>query len=276
MNKYSFWVGWRKYWKVFTLGLQERMEYRTDYLFETALGFITFLALFFLWRSIYQSNHGQPIAGLGFKEMLTYVLLAKFWDWVIDPSNIIDNGLPEDIRHGGLNRFLTRPLNDRFYRFSLYLAHKIVNGVMRIGPVAVLIFLLPRVFTITPSAGWWYLPVACLLALVLQFAFSYMVAMVAFWWLEVWGVLFLKRLIVGFIAGSWIPLTVFPEQVARYFIALPFQYMIFFPIRIVQGKLTLAAIQSGLLVQLVWIAVFTVIGHFVWQRGMKQYSAAGI
>lgn len=276
MKPYSYRASWRKYRKVFVLGFQEEMEYRANYLFETIIGMITFLVLYFLWRSIYQSSHGQAIAGLNFREMLTYVLLAKFWDWVNDPTNEIDNMLPEDIRHGGLNRFLTRPLNDRFYRFSLYLSHKILHTVMRIVPVTVLILLFPGVFTLAPSVGWWYLPVAGLFALILQFSFSYMVAMVAFWWLEIWGVLFLKRIVISFIAGAWIPLTIFPDHIARFLMALPFQYMIFFPIRIIQGQLSPPQIQSGLMVQVVWIAVFTAVSQAVWANGMKQYSAAGI
>lgn len=267
---------WRKYWKVFTLGFQEEMEYRANYLFETIIGIITFAVLFFLWRSIYQSNHGQPIAGMVFKEMLTYAILAKFWNWVIDPSSEIDNMLPEDIRNGGLNRFLIRPLNDRYYRFSLYLAHKILHSGMRIGPVILLMIFLPKVFSLTPSPGWWYLPTAGLLALLLQFSFSYLVAMVAFWWLEIWGILFLKRLIVSFLSGGWFPLTLFPDKVTGFLLALPFQYMIFFPIQIALGKLTPAQIQRGLLIQLLWIATFTLLSKFVWNRGMKQYTAAGI
>jgi ABC-2 type transport system permease protein len=269
-------TGWRKYWKVFTLGFQEEMEYRANYLFETIIGIVTFAVLFFLWRSIYQSNHGQPIAGMLFQEMLTYAILAKFWSWVIDPTSEIDNMLPEDIRHGGLNRFLTRPLNDRFYRFSLYLAHKLLHSGMRIGPVIILMFLLPKAFALTPSPGWWYLPAASVLALILEFSFSYLVTMIAFWWLEIWGVLFLKRLIVSFLAGGWLPLTLFPEKVLGFLLALPFQYTIFFPIQIVLGKLTPAQIQTGLMIQIFWIFVFTVLSQFVWNRGLKQYTAAGI
>jgi ABC-2 type transport system permease protein len=276
MSRRTIGSSWRKYRKVFMLGLQEQMEYRANYLFETVIGLITFLVLFFLWRSIYQSNHGQPIAGLDFREMLTYIMLAKFWDWVIDPSLEIDQMLPEDIRNGGLNRFLTRPLNDRFYRFSLYLSHKLLQVLMRFVPVAAMIWLLPGVFTLAPSPGWWLLPAAGLLALLLQFSLSYMIAMVSFWWLEIWGVLFLKRMVISFLAGAWLPLSLFPEKVAGFFMALPFHYMIFFPIQIVQGKLATGAILSGLLVQLLWIAAFTVLGQWLWSRGMKQYSAAGI
>lgn len=276
MSLGSYQSGWRKYVKVFNLGLQEQMEYRANYFFETLIGLITFMVLFFLWRAIYTSNHGQPIAGLSFREMLTYIILAKFWDWVIDPTVEIDNMLPEDIRHGGLNRFLIRPLNDRYYRFSLYLSHKALHVLMRLGPVIVLIWLIPKVFLLSPAPVWWYLPIAGLLALVLQFSFSYLVAMSAFWWLEIWGVLFLKRLIVSFLAGAWLPLSLFPENIVGWFMALPFQYMVFFPIQIALGKLEPAAIQAGLFAQLVWIVIFTILGKYFWNRGMRQYTAAGI
>jgi ABC-2 type transport system permease protein len=103
-----------------------------------------------------------------------------------------------------------------------------------------------------------------------------MVAMVAFWWLEIWGILFLKRMIISFLAGTFLPLTLLPAQIAHIFTALPFQYMVFFPIQVAQGKIAPADIRNGIILQLLWIVVFTVIGGIIWRRGMKQYSAAGI
>lgn len=268
--------GWRKYWKVFLLGLEAQMEYRANYFFETVIGLITFGILYFLWHSVYGGSPDRVIAGLNFREMLTYVLLAKFWDWVIDPAVEIDQMLPEDIRHGGLNRILTRPLNDRLYRFSIYLSHKLLHSVMRIGPVVVVILCLPNLFTFQPSVDWMYLPLAAIMALILQFSFSYLVAMIAFWWLEIWGILFLKRLAVSFLAGAWMPLTLFPEPVAAVFQWLPFHYMVFFPIQLVLGKIPPEAVRTGLLTQAGWILIFTLLGQLVWSRGMRQYSAAGI
>lgn len=275
MKEYLSKLNWCKYAKVFSLGWQEQMEYRINNLMESLIGIISFMVLYFLWSSVYRSNHGQPIAGLGFKEMLTYILLAKFWDWVIDPSSEVDNQVPEDIRNGGLNRFLIRPISDRLYRFSRYLAHKILYGLMRIGPVIILIIFLPRIFTIAPYVGWWYLPIACFLALVLQFSFSYTVTVLAFWWLEIWGMLFLKRLIVSFLAGAWLPLTVLPEKFANILMLLPFQSMIFFPVQIVLGKLSIGDIHQGLLIQSVWIMIFITLSSILWTYGMKKYSAAG-
>lgn len=269
-------AGFRKYRKVFFLSWQEQLEYRANYFFESLIGVISFLVLFFFWRAVYQSSHAHAIGGLSFQAMLSYLLLAKFWGWIIDPTVEIDTNLPEDIRNGGLNRFLTRPLSDRIYRFSQYLAHKLLYGAARIGPFIAVVMFFPGLFHLPPRPGWWYLPLACSLALVLQFVFSYAVALIAFWWLEIWGVLFLKRLIVGFLAGSWVPLTMLPAPAARILYMLPFQYMIFFPVQIALGKVAAPDIVAGLWIQCVWIAVFLFLSKILWAQGLKKYSGAGI
>jgi ABC-2 type transport system permease protein len=276
MNEYRWQLGWRKYLRVFNLGWQQEMEYRVNNLFESVIGLISFLVLFFLWQSIYQSNQGRPIAGMTFQEMLAYVLLAKFWGWIIDPGWEIDTMLPDDIRNGGLNRFLIRPISDRLYRFCHFTSHRILYGVMRLIPVAALIIFLPKVFSLPPRLSWWFLPAVGFLAFVLQFVFSYTVALIAFWWLEIWGVLFLKRLVVSFLAGAWLPLTLLPEKIAAVFLALPFQYMLFFPLQIALGKISLSEIWRGMLVQLVWIIIFIAASGFLWKNGLKRYTASGI
>ncbi len=274
-NDYDWRKGWRKYLRTFTLGWQEQMAYRANNLLESLIGVISFLVLFFLWRSIYQSNHQQPIAGLTFQGMLTYILLAKFWDWALDPSEEVDNALPQDIRNGGLNRFLIRPISDRLYRFALYVSHKALYILLRIIPVILLVLIFPATFRLTPQVTWWLLPLAGLFAMLLQFFFSYAVAMIAFWWLEIWGVLFLKRLIVSFLAGSWLPLTILPPRAAEIFLALPFQYMIFFPVQLALGQLSWKAALQGMGYQMLWIGVFILLGKIGWTLGMKRYSAAG-
>lgn len=274
-NPYYWYHGWRKYLRVFNLGWQEQMEYRVNNLLESVIGVISFLIFFFLWKAIFHSNHDQPITGLTFNQMLTYLLLAKFWDWIIDPSWEIDHFLPTDIKNGGLNRFLIRPISDRLYRWHQFLAHKLLNGIMRISPAIVLIIIFPKIFVLTPNLGWWWLPLAAFLALVLQFLLSYTIATVAFWWLEIEGILFLKRIIVSLLSGAWLPLTVVPPGAAKVLLLMPFQYMVFFPVQIALGKMNPVQIRQGILMQLVWISFFILLSNFCWQAGLKKYTASG-
>jgi ABC-2 type transport system permease protein len=221
-QEYRWYRGWRKYLRVFNLGWQEQLEYRANHLLESLIGVIAFLIFFFLWRAIFRSNHNQPITGMTFYQMLTYLLLAKFWDWIIDPSWEIDHLLPTDIRNGGLNRFLIRPISDRLYRWHQFLAHKISYGMMRIIPAVLLLVFFPHVFVLTPNPGWWWLPLSGFLALLLQFILSYTIATIAFWWLEIEGILFLKRLIISLLSGAWLPLTVLPAGIAKVLLLFPF------------------------------------------------------
>lgn len=276
MNQYRWGQGWRKYLKVFSLGWQQEMEYRVNNLFESVVGLISFLVLYFLWQAIYRGNHGDPIAGLTLPQMLTYLLLAKFWGWIIDPGWEIDTLFPDDIRNGGLNRLLTRPISDRLCRFCHFLSHRVMYGVMRVIPVALVVCFLPQVFSLTANPQWWFLPVACLLAFILQFIFSYTIALLTFWWLEIWGILFLKRLVVSFLAGAWLPLSMLPEKIAAVFLTLPFQFMLYFPIQIALGKVKSQEIIHGILLQLIWIVVFIAASGFLWKKGLKRYTAVGI
>lgn len=266
----------RTYARVFTLGIQEQMEYRLDNLMESLVGLGSFLVILFLWSSIYAANGGGAIGGLSFPQMLTYLLLSRFWDWVQNPGREVDTMLPDDIRGGGLSKILARPMSDRYYRLSLYLSHRALYGIVRMAPVVVLMCLLPRFFSI--AAGPWYaaLPLVILLSLVLQFTFSYAVALAAFWFLSIGGLLFLKRIVVSFLAGAWIPLVLLPPWAQKASAVLPFQYMIAFPVRLTLTRPAAGETLRGCLIMCGWILFFWILGALVWKRGLLRYSAAGI
>jgi ABC-2 type transport system permease protein len=264
------------YTKVFTLGLQEQMEYRFNTFVESVVGLGSFVVIFFLWSSIYAANGGRPIGGVSFPGMLTYLLLSRLWDWVQSPGAEVDTMLPEDIRNGGLSKILARPLNDRFYRLCLYLSHRLFSGAVRVLPVAAVMCLLPRLFSLAPGSGLKFLPIVMLLSLLLQFTFSYAVALTAFWFLRISGLLFLKRIVVSFLSGAWIPLMLFPPGVQDLSALLPFQYMVFFPVRLMIGGMPAAAMTFGCLVMSAWIVAFWALGVLLWKKGLLHYSGAGI
>jgi ABC-2 type transport system permease protein len=267
---------WRKYATVFSLGLQEQMEYRFTTLMESLVGIASFAVLFFLWSSIFAANGGNDVGGMSLPAMLAYVLLSKFWDWVQNPGGDVDATLPDDIRNGGMSKVLTRPMSDRAYRLSLFLSHRVLSGAMRIPPVVALMLFLPRLFSLSVGPQYALLPLAMLLSLVLQFTFSYVVALTAFWFLGIGGLLFLKRIIVSFLAGAWIPLMLLPPSVRAVSELLPFQYMVFFPVQLALTTMPAAGIARGFLAMSCWIVLLWVLGVVVWKRGLHRYSAAGM
>ena len=269
-------MSWRKYAKVLALGLQEQMEYRFNTLLESLVGLGSFVVTFFLWSSIYAANNGNAIGGMSFPQMLTYLLLSRFWDWVQNPGGDVDAMMPEDIRNGGLSKVLARPLSDRYYRLCLYLSHKALYGSIRMLPVAALICLLPGLFTLSVGLEYAVLPLVLLLSLLLQFTFSYTMALVAFWSLSIGGILFLKRIAVSFLAGAWIPLMLLPPSAQKVSELLPFQYMVYFPVQLALTMMSAGAIVRGCLTMAGWIVILWALSVFLWNRGLRRYSAAGI
>jgi ABC-2 type transport system permease protein len=51
--------------------------------------------------------------------------------------------------------------------------------------------------------------------------------------------------------------------------------MLYVPISIYMGELTGNGLALGLLTQLFWVLVMYVFARFMWQRGIKHYSAFG-
>jgi ABC-2 type transport system permease protein len=111
---------------------------------------------------------------------------------------------------------------------------------------------------------------------VLQFTFSYTVALTAFWFLSIGGLLFLKRIVVSFLAGAWIPLVLLPPWAQKASEVLPFQYMIAFPVRLALTRPAAGETFRGCLIMSGWILFFWILSALVWKRGLLRYSAAGI
>jgi ABC-2 type transport system permease protein len=267
---------WRKYAKVFALGLQEQMEYRFNTFLESLVGVGSFVVILFLWASIFSSGGGEAMGGMTLPQMLTYLLLSRFWDWVQNPGAELDSMMPEDIRNGGMSKVLARPISDRYYRLCLFFSHRILSGVVRALPVAALMLILPGLFSVSLGPRLFVLPLVMLLSLLLQFTFSYMAALAAFWFLSIGGLLFLKRIVVSFLAGAWIPLVLLPQWAQDASGLLPFQYMVFFPVQLALNRMSWNGVLRGCMVMNGWIVVLWVLGAILWKRGLQRYSAAGM
>jgi ABC-2 type transport system permease protein len=264
------------YAAVLSLGVQRRMEYRLNALLESLIGLGSFLVVFFLWSSVYAAHGGGEIQGMSLPRMLAYALLSRFWDWAQNPGPEVDEALPDDVRGGGLSRVLTRPMSDRWYRLSLYLSHRLFLAAVRLPSIIVVLCVLPGPSVVQPRPEQALLLLVLPLSLVLQFTFSYAVALASFWFLSIGGLLFLKRIAVSFLAGAWIPLMLLPTPVQEASRVLPFEYLVYFPVRVALGGMPADRVMTGCLVMAGWTAGLWLLGAWAWRRGLRRFTAAGI
>lgn len=268
-------AGLGKYRKAAQLGVQENMEYRVNFLLEGCVSLISLLIQYYLWKSIYGGpGAGVALQGYTLAQMLTYTIVAQTWGRIAGGDEV-GEAFASDVRQGGLNKYLIRPVSDLGYRLSTYLGHKATFALLRLVPAVAVMVLFHQLFALHAHPRLIYLPVAMALALVLQFAFTYAFSMVAFWWQDIWGLLFLKSILGNFLAGGWFPLDLVPPQIMRWLDILPFKYLVFFPTQIVLDRIPASEIAKGLAIQLAWIAILFVIQRMLWNKGLRGYTAAG-
>jgi len=82
-------------------------------------------------------------------------------------------------------------------------------------------------------------------------------------------------LLIGFFAGELIPLDILPGFLKKVSLALPFQYTLYFPIKIYQGLVLPKEMILALVICLSWIITICVLISWLWQKGVKQYEAVG-
>jgi len=115
------------------------------------------------------------------------------------------------------------------------------------------------------------IPVSLMINCLLFYCF----AALNFWMTEAWAVFNGLSVASMIFSGGVFPLDVFGHRAQAVFKLLPFQYIIYFPLNIICGRLTSSQITFGVLAQFFWVAILYVFSKILWRIGMKKYIAAG-
>jgi len=117
--------------------------------------------------------------------------------------------------------------------------------------------------------------VSLVFAALLQFLFFEALNLLSFWVENTYGIRFTMRVIMEVLGGALIPLSFFPMIMQKVFLLLPFQFFIFFPMRIYLGKIPINQIIMEFMREGVWIAGLAFLNWMIWKRGIRQYVAMG-
>ena len=116
---------------------------------------------------------------------------------------------------------------------------------------------------------------AAVLAAVLRFLFTYILALSAFWTQRAHGVVGFGETLIFLLGGAAAPITLFPERIRPLGEALPFRAMLGLPAEIAGGHLSGAGLLQGYAWQCAWLAVFVPAAMWVWKAGIRRYTAVG-
>ena len=264
-----------KYWHVLNIGLQNTLVYRLNFLFRSLFGLIPLTATIFVWRTIYEGKAGGQVGSYELTRMISYYLVITILDALSAVTQ--DNWqIAADIKDGNISEFLLKPMDYLTYRLCLFVAGRLVYAVVALLPTAGFIWLMRDNFLLPPdaaTAGWFLVSVA--LSALLQFLFSFTLALLAFWVLEVATFIFIAFAFEYLASGHLFPLDILPPALAGVLDYTPFPYLLFFPVSIWLGGVSGDALRIGVLVQVLWVVAAYALARLVWNRGVRQYSAVG-
>ncbi|MBT5927379.1 MAG: hypothetical protein HOH33_12240 [Verrucomicrobia bacterium] len=267
---------WSKYGHVINVGIQNTLAYRMNFLFRAVFTLIPLLANILLWKTIFSDKAaGETVGAYDLSQMVSYYLLILIVN-SMTAVNEDDWQIAADIRNGVISQFLLKPMDYLTFRLSLFFANRLIYILVAAIPVG--LFLMWQ-------KDYWSAPVnhlalalsilSLLLTGLLQFLLSFTMALLAFWVLEVATFIFILYAFEYIAGGHLFPIDLFPSWLETLLYWTPFPYLLSFPVMIYLGRVEGQEMWNGLMVQAVWLVIAFLAARFVWNRGIRSYTAVG-
>ncbi|MBF0441466.1 MAG: ABC-2 family transporter protein [Oligoflexales bacterium] len=263
-----------KYFKSFDLGMKSAFEYRLNFFLSLASALFPIFIQYFMWKAIYHSAGSAKVYGYDFTQMMIYVVMSGVVSKIVATG--FEYEIAREIKEGGLSRFITRPIFYGPHKLLFFLGEKAMPTLLAIL-VAVLILAIASwqgIYTLDISNIQLF-PLSLLLALLIHFMIFFCISAAAFILLEISAFFEVVRILLLVVSGGVFPLDIFGEQALRILKFLPFQYIIYFPTKLLAGTVPHAQIPEGISMQILWSLVLAILAHFVWRKGMKHYTGFG-
>jgi ABC-2 type transport system permease protein len=266
-------AAFNKYRHVFLVGLQSNLVYRWNFALRGCFSLFHLAVVFILWGAAFAGAHS--IGGFDVRQTMTYFVMLTVLQFFIGAFNE-DYQISEEIRNGLINQFLLKPINYFTYRFSIYVAARLVSGLLILVPLALALPVLRDYLTF--PAEWWRLALglpAVFLAGLIQFSIAYCFGLLSFWFLEIQGFIILSLAVETLLGGQMFPLDLMPHWVFRLSQLLPFYYQMYFPAAIFTGRIDQALALQGLAAQFAWVLLLLGLNQWLWRRGLRRHTAVG-
>ncbi len=247
------------------------LAYRFNFFLEiTAPVLVFFFVQYNLWNSIYGDDPTLVIQGYSKDQMITY------FGWTLIVGMLarghMSGNLAEDIRLGRISAHLIYPFDFWKYHSANFLGFQTIQ--LAVAAFSFIVLLLFKIIMPTDILNLFLALVYCLYVSIFWFVVQFLIGIIAFWLSETWILRVIFNLITAFLAGSYFPLEIYPIWLQKILSLLPFSYIQYYPVKIFMGDLHL--LPQSLMMITIWLIPTILLTQFVWKKGVKRYTAAGM
>ncbi|VXB46563.1 ABC transporter permease [Nocardioides sp. AX2bis] len=216
---------------------------------------------------------GGELRGYDLAEMSAYIWLSQGLLGSVNLTGRTD--MADRVRTGDVAVDFLRPLDVQAAAVATDTGRRLFALLPRGVPSVVIGALL--VGMSTPGSAWTYLlgAVSVLLGIVLSCACVYLLAVVGFWIVETRGLQILYMVASGFLAGLFVPISLFPDWLHAVAVSTPFPSMMMYPVDLLSGRVE--GLPALLLVaqQAAWLAAAAVLGQVLTRAGRRRLEVQG-
>src|SRR6516162_8355621 len=143
----------RKYRHVLSIGIQNNLTYRFNFLARTLFGLIPLIAVLYVWRTIYAGKGATGSVGAyAFNEMVSYYLMVTIVD-ALTAVNEDDWQISADIKDGNISQFLLKPIDYLWYRLCLFISGRLTYLAVATVPLLIFVLCLHKYFVLPAGPG---------------------------------------------------------------------------------------------------------------------------
>ncbi len=260
---------YRRFWQV---NWAEQWQYRANLVMYLLYWLVSPIVYLSVWTTI--ANSQGSVRGLTANDFVTYYLTLLVVDQLT--SEITIHLVGYKIQDGTLSGEILRPvhpiltntlMNNLAFKFLLFLVFVPVwLGLVLLFRPDYSMVTLPQVLTALPALA---------LGFAINFLLGATITCVAFWTTRVYSIHEFYYAMIVLFAGQFVPLQLMPPLVQQLAVYLPFQFLIYFPIQLILGKVPAEAILPTYALGLAWLAAAYLLFRWVWRAGLKRFSAVG-
>ena len=266
----------KKYLVFMRSGFQTVLAYRGMLLLWFIGALVSAVLMGLVWWAIYSFSPQSVIAGYAFPQMLMYVILSAVVGEVIYTETM--GSITDDVRWGLIGMRLMKPINYRvqlgFSAVGNFFAKTILIGIPVIAAGTLIV-----VFGVGLGGIQWYnillfLP-ACFLSALMFDAFGFLFGQLAFRTQAMFGVASMSQIVISFLSGGVVPISLFPAWAQTALTYTPFPTLVSLPVRIFLGQVGWSEMLITFAISIAWIVGLNVLAHFAYKSSVKHVVVFG-
>ncbi|KAA0550109.1 hypothetical protein FZW96_01830 [Bacillus sp. BGMRC 2118] len=260
----------KMYWQLTKSQMQMDTAYSAWYWAGSASTIMRLLIMYYFWHAVYANR--SSIENIDISTMLTYIVVAMLLQGYVSG---IGNELAERIRSGDIAIELLRPYDLIFKLISVDVGSKLTVFFRETLPIIVIVILFMKLNTPSSIEAMLLFIVSSFVGIWIGTFFDFLVGVIAFWTINIWGMRVLKEGVITFFSGALVPVVLFPEWLRAVSEYLPFQAMVYVPVSIYTGIISGTDAYWAISIQLIWLIALYVCVRFIWAQALKKITIFG-